>query len=52
MPARSIWRRANNDPKTGFWQTVFSVIIEPGERRMHVSRGTPCEHPHETYELS
>ena len=49
---RSICRHPNDDPQTGFWQTVFSVIIEPGERRMHVSRGAPCEHPYETYELS
>jgi isopenicillin-N N-acyltransferase-like protein len=49
---RSICRHANDDPQTGYWQTVFSVIIEPDQQRMHVSRGTPCEHPYETYELS
>jgi isopenicillin-N N-acyltransferase-like protein len=49
---RSICRHANDDSQTGFWQTVFSVIIEPDQRRMHVSRGTPCEHPYEVYELS
>lgn len=49
---RSICRHANDDPQTGFWQTVFSVIIEPDQRRMHVSRGTPCEHAYETYQLS
>jgi isopenicillin-N N-acyltransferase-like protein len=49
---RSICRHANDDPQTGYWQTVFSVIIEPDLRRMHVSRGTPCGHPYETYELS
>ncbi len=49
---RSICRHANEDPQTGEWQTVFSVIIEPDQQRMHVSRGTPCEHPYETYELS
>lgn len=48
---RSICRHANDDPDHGFWQTVFSVIIEPGERRMHVSRGTPCCVPYETYQL-
>jgi isopenicillin-N N-acyltransferase-like protein len=47
----SICRHANDDPATGFWQTVFSVIIEPGKRRMHVTRGTPCEKPYETYEM-
>lgn len=48
----SICRHANEDPKTGFWQTVFSVIIEPEQRRMYVARGTPCDHPYETYEMA
>ncbi|WP_339728597.1 C45 family peptidase [uncultured Gimesia sp.] len=48
---RSICRHANDDPDHGFWQTVFSVIIEPGEQRMHVSRGTPCDSPYEIYQL-
>jgi isopenicillin-N N-acyltransferase-like protein len=49
---RSICRHTNDDKKTGFWETVFSVIIEPKSRRMHVSRGTPCQHPYEVYSLS
>jgi len=49
---RSICRHANDDPKTGFWETVFSVIIEPAARRMHISRGQPCENPYEVYQLS
>lgn len=49
---RSICRHANNDPDTGFWQTVFSVVIKPNEGRMYVSRGTPCNHPYEAYELA
>ena len=49
---RSICRHSNDDPETGFWQTVFSVIIEPAARRMHISRGTPCDRPYEIYELS
>lgn len=49
---RSICRHANDDPQTGFWQTVLSVIIEPSHRRMHIARGTPCEHPYESYELT
>lgn len=48
---RSICRHANDDPKFGFWETVFALIIEPGERRMQVSRGTPCDHPFEVYQL-
>jgi isopenicillin-N N-acyltransferase-like protein len=46
---RSICRHANDDPATGLWQTVFSVIIEPEARQMHISRGVPCENRHETY---
>ena len=48
----SICRHANDHPQTGFWRTVFSVIIEPDRQRMHVSRGNPCEQPYEVYELS
>jgi isopenicillin-N N-acyltransferase-like protein len=45
----SICRHANPDPGFGFWETVFSIIIEPNQQRMQVSRGTPCNHPYETY---
>jgi len=48
----SICRHPNDDAQTGFWQTVFSVIIEPQKRQMHVTRGTPCNHPYETYRLT
>ena len=48
---RSICRHTNDDHPTGFWQTVFSVIIEPESQRMHITRGTPCSHPYETYFL-
>jgi isopenicillin-N N-acyltransferase-like protein len=47
----SICRHANDDPVNGFWVTVFALIIEPSKRRMHVTRGTPCDHPFETYTL-
>ena len=47
----SICRHANDDSVYGFWVTVFALIVEPGERRMHISRGTPCDHPFETYTL-
>ena len=47
----SICRHANDDPLYGFWVTVFALIIEPRERRMHISRGTPCDHPFETYTM-
>jgi len=45
----SICRHANDDPLFGFWETVFSIICEPSEGRMHISRGTPCNHPFEVY---
>lgn len=49
---RSICRHSNSDPGFGHWQTVFSVIIETDARRMHVSRGVPCENRYEIYELT
>ncbi|QDV15772.1 Acyl-coenzyme A:6-aminopenicillanic acid acyl-transferase [Gimesia panareensis] len=48
---RSICRHVNDDPDHGYWQTVFSVIIEPEKQRMHVSRGTPCSAEYEVYQL-
>jgi len=48
---QSICRHANDDPQFGFWQTVFSVIIEPEAGRMHITRGNPCERPFEVYRL-
>ena len=47
----SICRHENDDPANGFWVTVFALIIEPSERRMHITRGTPCNNDFETYEL-
>lgn len=48
---QSICRHQHLAPQHGFWQTVFSVIIEPEARRMHVTRGTPCDRPYETYHM-
>jgi len=48
---RSICRHANDDVSTGFWETVFSVIMEPDLRRMHLCRGQPCQNEFEIYEL-
>ncbi len=48
---KSICRHANDHPQRGFWETVLSVIIEPEARRMHIARGTPCDHPYEAYQL-
>lgn len=49
---RSICRHANADPQTGGWETVFSVVIDTTNRQMHLSRGTPCDHPYEAYTLA
>jgi isopenicillin-N N-acyltransferase-like protein len=48
---RSICRHPNGDAGTGHWRTVFSVIIEPEARTMHLTRGTPCTQPYEVYRL-
>lgn len=45
----SICRHPNDDPATGWQRSVISIILEPGERRMHVSGGNPCENEYETY---
>lgn len=47
----SICRHANNNPGDGFWASVFSVIAEPEEGRLHISRGNPCQAPYEIYQL-
>lgn len=49
---QSICRHPNADPTFGFWETVFSVIIAPESREMHIARGTPCDHPYERYAMS
>jgi hypothetical protein len=33
-------------------RTVASIIAEPGEGRMHVARGNPCQTPYATYRLT
>jgi isopenicillin-N N-acyltransferase-like protein len=49
---RSICRHPNNDPNTGFWETVFSVIIAPEAREMYLTRGTPCDREYEIYRMA
>ena len=39
-------------PFSHAWETVFSVLITPGEQHMDVARGTPCAHPYERYRLA
>lgn len=48
----SICRHANDHPETGFWVSVFSVLVEADQGRMHISRGNPCENAYETYSLN
>lgn len=48
---RSICRHRNDDPQHGFWQTVFSVIIDPEAGELHATRGTPCDRPFEVYRM-
>lgn len=48
---KSICRHPNDHPQNGFWTSVFSVIIEADQGRMHISRGNPCVNPYEVYEL-
>jgi isopenicillin-N N-acyltransferase like protein len=49
---RSICRHANDDPRHGFWTTVFSVILDTTNRHMYLTRGNPCEQPYERYGLA
>ena len=48
---RSICRHENDHPETGFWTSVMSVIINPSENKMDISRGNPCSNEYVTYEL-
>ena len=48
----SICRHVNDHPQTGFWASVFSVVIEADQGRMYISRGNPCAAPYETYSLN
>ena len=48
---RSICSHPDDDPVSGTWRTVMSVIIEPDEGRLRISRGNPCERPYEVYRL-
>ena len=47
----SICRHENDDPQHGMWTTVFSIVMEPAENQMYISRGNPCDQPYERYEL-
>lgn len=46
---QSICRHTNDLSAHGHWKTVFSVIMEPQDRRLHISRGNPCENGFEIY---
>jgi len=48
----SICRHQNlQDPKHGFIETVFAMIVEPEHNALYVSRGKPCEAPFEHYTM-
>jgi isopenicillin-N N-acyltransferase-like protein len=47
----SVCRHRTDDPVYGYLGTVCSIIMEPDEGRMHLSRGNPCTNPYETYTL-
>ena len=48
----SICRHANpDDPKHGFIETVFAMIVDTQAQEMYVSRGNPCTAPFETYRM-
>lgn len=48
----SICRHTNDHPDNGFWTSVWSLIVDAGNARLHLSRGNPCERPYEVYELN
>ena len=49
---RSICRHVNDDPRHGFWTSVFSVVIEADAGRLHASRGNPCSNLYREYRLA
>lgn len=48
----SICRHPNDHPTTGFWTSVWSLIIDADKRQLHLSRGNPCEHAYQAYDLN
>ena len=48
----SICRHENDNPGDGHWTSVISMIVEPSQGRMHLSRGNPCTNPYEVYSLN
>ncbi len=48
----SICRHENDHPGDGHWTSVISMIVEPSEGRMHLTRGNPCSNPYEVYSLN
>jgi isopenicillin-N N-acyltransferase-like protein len=49
---QSICRHSNDHPTTGFWTSVWSLLIDADAGQLHLSRGNPCEQPYETYALN
>ena len=48
----SICRHENENLGDGHWTSVISMIVEPLEGRMHLTRGNPCSNPYEVYSLN
>lgn len=46
---QSLCRHANDDAQHGYWETVFSVIMNTESWEMEICRGTPCCHDYQTY---
>ena len=49
---RSICRHANDDHTHGYFETVFSLIVDVASQTIYLSRGTPCDHSYEPYVLN
>ncbi len=48
----SICRHPNDHPGDGHWTSVVSMILEPANGLMRLSRGNPCQNPYEVYSLN
>ncbi|MEE2659627.1 MAG: C45 family peptidase [Candidatus Latescibacterota bacterium] len=48
----SICRHANDHPQTGYWTSVFSVVIDADAALMRISRGNPCQQLYENYSFN
>ena len=49
---QSLCRHANDHSQHGYWETVFSVIMNAESCEMEICRGTPCCHEYQTYRMT